>query len=220
MRRSRRSSRSNSTSFCTPTSTARRPSCERLGARAVFENMDVTKEFAAPATTSQTSSTGSRRRASASTSRTSGRTTRASRSGTSSSMHSAVGSGSSTSPASRPTGRTGRRRGRISSSTSRCSPVARTSRGCSRRSSSRERHRASHALGRHLALAGFMGSGKTSARERGGRRTRRPFLDLDEEIEKRAGVPSRSCSRPVASQASARSRRRSRTTCSRAGSPS
>ena len=47
---------------------------------------------------------------------------------------------------------------------------------------------APHGLGRHLALAGFMGSGKTRAGGAAAARTGRPFLDLDEEIEKRAGA--------------------------------
>ena len=47
---------------------------------------------------------------------------------------------------------------------------------------------APHALGRHLALAGFLGSGKTRAGAAVADRIGRPFLDLDEEIEKRAGA--------------------------------
>jgi len=47
--------------------------------------------------------------------------------------------------------------------------------------------RASHALGRHLALAGFMGSGKTSAGSEVAERISRRFVDLDGEIEARAG---------------------------------
>ena len=47
---------------------------------------------------------------------------------------------------------------------------------------------APHALGRHLALAGFMGSGKTRAGAAVADRIGRPFRDLDEEIEKRAGA--------------------------------
>ena len=46
---------------------------------------------------------------------------------------------------------------------------------------------ASHALGRHLALAGFMGSGKTSAGSEVAARIGRRFVDLDGEIEARAG---------------------------------
>ena len=45
-----------------------------------------------------------------------------------------------------------------------------------------------HALDRHLALAGFMGSGKTSAGIAVAARVGRPFLDLDAEIESRAGA--------------------------------
>jgi shikimate kinase/3-dehydroquinate synthase len=45
-----------------------------------------------------------------------------------------------------------------------------------------------HALDRHLALAGFMGSGKTSAGIAVAARVGRPFVDLDSEIESRAGA--------------------------------
>ena len=45
-----------------------------------------------------------------------------------------------------------------------------------------------HALDRHLALAGFMGSGKTSAGIAVAARVGRPFVDLDAEIESRAGA--------------------------------
>ena len=45
-----------------------------------------------------------------------------------------------------------------------------------------------NALGRHLALAGFMGSGKTSAGEVVARRLGRRFVDLDREIEERVGA--------------------------------
>ena len=48
--------------------------------------------------------------------------------------------------------------------------------------------RAPHALGRHLALAGFMGSGKTRAGRAVAERTGRRFVDLDDEIEARAGA--------------------------------
>jgi 3-dehydroquinate synthetase len=44
-----------------------------------------------------------------------------------------------------------------------------------------------NALGRHLALAGFMGSGKTTVGEAVARRLGRSFVDLDREIEERAG---------------------------------
>jgi shikimate kinase/3-dehydroquinate synthase len=44
-----------------------------------------------------------------------------------------------------------------------------------------------HALGRHLALTGFMGSGKTRAGKTVAARTGRRFVDLDREIESRTG---------------------------------
>lgn len=44
-----------------------------------------------------------------------------------------------------------------------------------------------NALGRHLALAGFMGSGKTSAGEEVAARLGRRFVDLDRQIEIRTG---------------------------------
>ena len=47
---------------------------------------------------------------------------------------------------------------------------------------------APHALDRHLALAGFMGSGKTRAGRAVAARTGRPFVDLDEQIEARSGT--------------------------------
>ncbi|MER3409712.1 MAG: 3-dehydroquinate synthase, partial [Thermoleophilia bacterium] len=40
-----------------------------------------------------------------------------------------------------------------------------------------------HALGRHLALIGFMGAGKTTLGQEVARRLGRPFRDLDQEIE-------------------------------------
>jgi 3-dehydroquinate synthetase/shikimate kinase len=46
----------------------------------------------------------------------------------------------------------------------------------------------SHALGRHLALAGFMGSGKSRAGAAVAARIGRPFVDLDDEIEERTGA--------------------------------
>ena len=45
-----------------------------------------------------------------------------------------------------------------------------------------------NALDRHLALAGFMGSGKTTVGEAVARRLGRPFVDLDREVEARAGA--------------------------------
>lgn len=45
-----------------------------------------------------------------------------------------------------------------------------------------------NALGRHLALAGFMGSGKTTAGKFVAGRLGRKFVDLDDEIEARAGA--------------------------------
>jgi shikimate kinase/3-dehydroquinate synthase len=44
-----------------------------------------------------------------------------------------------------------------------------------------------NALGRHLVLVGFMGSGKTTLGRELATRLGRPFLDLDEEIERRSG---------------------------------
>jgi 3-dehydroquinate synthetase/shikimate kinase len=44
-----------------------------------------------------------------------------------------------------------------------------------------------NALGRHVVLVGFMGSGKTALGRQLGERLDRPFLDLDAAIEKRAG---------------------------------
>ena len=43
------------------------------------------------------------------------------------------------------------------------------------------------ALGRHIALIGFMGAGKTTAGREVARLTERPFLDADAEIERRHG---------------------------------
>jgi shikimate kinase / 3-dehydroquinate synthase len=45
-----------------------------------------------------------------------------------------------------------------------------------------------NALGRHLALAGFMGAGKTTVGVDAAERLERPFVDLDREIERRAGA--------------------------------
>jgi len=47
---------------------------------------------------------------------------------------------------------------------------------------------AANALNRHLALAGFMGAGKTTLGAEAARRLRRPFVDLDREIERLAGA--------------------------------
>ncbi len=44
-----------------------------------------------------------------------------------------------------------------------------------------------NALGRHLALTGFMGAGKTTVGTEVARRLGRPFVDLDTEIEQRTG---------------------------------
>ena len=44
-----------------------------------------------------------------------------------------------------------------------------------------------NALGRHIVLVGFMGSGKTSLGRQVAERLERPFLDLDAAIEERAG---------------------------------
>jgi shikimate kinase/3-dehydroquinate synthase len=46
---------------------------------------------------------------------------------------------------------------------------------------------ASHALARHLALAGFMGARKTTIGRDVAGRLGRPFVDLDEEVERRTG---------------------------------
>ena len=46
---------------------------------------------------------------------------------------------------------------------------------------------ATHALNRHLVLAGFMGAGKTTLGRDVARRLGRPFVDLDREIEREAG---------------------------------
>ena len=46
---------------------------------------------------------------------------------------------------------------------------------------------APHALARHLALAGFMGAGKTTLGEEVARRLQRRFVDLDHEIERQTG---------------------------------
>ena len=47
---------------------------------------------------------------------------------------------------------------------------------------------AANALGRHLALAGFMGAGKTTLGREVARRLGRPFVDLDHEIERETGT--------------------------------
>lgn len=46
-----------------------------------------------------------------------------------------------------------------------------------------------NAFGRHLALIGFMGAGKSTAGADVARRLERPFRDLDKEVEARAGMP-------------------------------
>ena len=43
------------------------------------------------------------------------------------------------------------------------------------------------AVGRHIALMGFMGAGKSTLGREVARLTERPFVDTDEEIEKRHG---------------------------------
>ena len=45
-----------------------------------------------------------------------------------------------------------------------------------------------NALGRHVALTGFMGSGKTTVGRVLAERLGRPFVDLDQELESRAGA--------------------------------
>jgi len=47
---------------------------------------------------------------------------------------------------------------------------------------------AANALSRHLALAGFMGAGKTTLGTEVARRLGRPFIDLDRVVEREAGV--------------------------------
>jgi len=47
---------------------------------------------------------------------------------------------------------------------------------------------AAHALNRHLALTGFMGAGKSTTGAQVARRLGRRFVDLDREIEVRAGI--------------------------------
>ena len=42
-------------------------------------------------------------------------------------------------------------------------------------------------MDRHVAIVGFMGAGKTTLGEKAARRLRRPFVDLDTEIERRTG---------------------------------
>ena len=66
-----------------------------------------------------------------------------------------------------------------------------------------------HALDRHLALAGFMGAGKTTIGRGVAGRLGRPFVDLDAEIERRTGSSGRRALRPRGEAASGRSRRRS-----------
>ena len=47
---------------------------------------------------------------------------------------------------------------------------------------------AANALGRHLALAGFMGAGKTTLGREVARRLGRPFVDLDHQVEHETGT--------------------------------
>ena len=47
---------------------------------------------------------------------------------------------------------------------------------------------AANALNHHLALAGFMGAGKTTLGQEVARRLRRRFVDLDHEIERQTGA--------------------------------
>jgi shikimate kinase / 3-dehydroquinate synthase len=46
-----------------------------------------------------------------------------------------------------------------------------------------------HALGRHIALIGFMGAGKSTLGAEAARRLDRPFVDLDRELEAELGAP-------------------------------
>jgi shikimate kinase / 3-dehydroquinate synthase len=46
-----------------------------------------------------------------------------------------------------------------------------------------------HALGRHVALIGFMGAGKSTLGDETARRLDRPFVDLDRELESELGAP-------------------------------
>ena len=72
-----------------------------------------------------------------------------------------------------------------------------------------------NALGRHLALAGFMGSGKTTAGRSVAGLLGRRFVDLDTEIETRPARRSPSSSRRAGRPGSARWRRTSPARCSR-----
>ena len=46
----------------------------------------------------------------------------------------------------------------------------------------------SHALGRHVALVGFMGAGKTTLGAELAERLDRPFVDVDAEVEQVGGA--------------------------------
>ena len=50
---------------------------------------------------------------------------------------------------------------------------------------------ATHALDRHVVLVGFMGAGKSTLGAEVARRLGRPFVDLDDELERRHGAPGR-----------------------------
>ena len=62
------------------------------------------------------------------------------------------------------------------------------------------------AVDRHLALIGFMGAGKTSLGRPLARLTQRPFVDTDEEIEKRFGPIGELFERANSSSGGSRSR--------------
>ena len=56
------------------------------------------------------------------------------------------------------------------------------------------------ALSRHVALVGFMGAGKSTLAEQAAARIGRPFLDVDEEIERLTGSTPASPRRSWASR--------------------